>query len=51
MSDPRGSYGQPGACGHHVGDPWFIFSMLLASVVQPSAFLSCMRVTFQVMDE
>jgi len=48
---PHGPYGQPGARGHHVGDSWILFSMLLASVVQPSAFLSCIRVTFQVTDE
>jgi len=49
------SYGRPTwfvrAAWHHVGDPWFRFSMLLASVVQPSAHLSCIRVMLQVTDE
>jgi len=39
------------ARGHHVGDPWFRFSMLLASVVQPDELLSCIRVTLQATDE
>jgi len=29
MCDPCGPYGRPGARGHHVGDPWFRFTMLL----------------------
>ena len=37
MSDANGPYGRPGAHRHHVGEPWFMFSTLLASVWQPSA--------------
>jgi len=47
MGNPHGSYGRPGSCGHHVGDPWFRFSRLLASVVQPKALLSCVSVMLQ----
>ena len=41
------AYRQFIARGHHVGDTWFRFSMLLASVVQPSAFLWCIRVKWR----
>ena len=42
--NPHGPYGRPGSRGHHVGDPWFRFSTLLASAGQPS-------VTLQATDE
>jgi len=45
--NPHGPYGQPGSRGYHVGDPWFRFSTLLASVVQPRALLSCVSVMLQ----
>jgi len=47
MGNPHGLYRWPGSRGHHVGDPWFRFSMLLASVVQPRALLSCVSVMLQ----
>ena len=42
--NPHGPYGQLGSRGHHVGDPWFRFSTLLASVAQPRALLLCVSV-------
>jgi len=47
--NPRGLHGRPGSHGHHIGDLWFWFSTLLASVVQPRALLSCVIVMLQVM--
>jgi len=46
-----GLYRGPGSHGNHVGDPWFGFSMLLASVVQPRALLSCVSVMLQATDK
>jgi len=47
MGNPHGPYGRPGSHGHHVDDPWFRFSMLLASIVRPRALLSCVSVMLQ----
>jgi len=44
MSNPHGPYRRSGSRGHHVGDPWFRFNTLLASLVQPRALLSCVSV-------
>ena len=44
MGNPHGPYRRYGSGGHHVGDPWFRLSTLLASVVQPGALLSCVSV-------
>jgi len=49
--NPHGRYGRPGSRGHDVGDPWFRFSTLLESVVQPRVLLSCVSVTLQATDE
>jgi len=49
--NPHGPYGRPGSHGHHVGDLWFWFSTLLASVVQPRALLSYVSVMLQTMDK
>jgi len=46
-SNPHGPYGRPGSCGHHVGDTWFRFGTLLASVAQSRALLSCVSVVLQ----
>ena len=46
-SNPHGPYGRPSSRGHHVGDPWFRFSTLLARVVQPSVLLSCVSFVLQ----
>jgi len=51
VGDPRGPFGRPVVRGHQVGDLWVRFSMLLASVVQPSALFSCIRVTLQVKNQ
>jgi len=48
MGNPHCPYGRPASCGYHVGDPWFRFITLLASVVQPRALLSCVSVILQV---
>jgi len=47
MGNPHGPYGRPGSHGHHVDDPWFRFSVLLASIVRPRALLSCVSVMLQ----
>jgi len=37
----HGPYGRLGSRRHHVGDPWFRFSTLPVSVVQPRALVIC----------
>jgi len=51
LGDSRGTFVRPVGRGHEVGDLWVRFSMILAGVVQPCAFLSCFRVTLQVTNE
>jgi len=45
MAQLNTAYGPP------VGNHWFRLSMLLASVVQPSTHLLCVRVTLKAADE
>jgi len=51
MGNPHDPQGRPGSRWHHVGVPWYRFSMLLASVVQPRALLSCVSVILQATGE
>jgi len=37
--NPHSPYGRPDSRGHHIGDPWFRFSMLLVSRVANLDFL------------